>query len=284
MSLTFHHTFRLERTNIISLLKCVDKNPHITNQEIHELTGIGIGKNPNKGKVQPTIDYATFSGLLTVNKDQGNRSIKFTDVGRLIYQYDRRLKNRVTHWIMHYHLTKKGSSAKAWSFFFNEFLPNRGDFTRLEFEREIEDRFGDTVKLKSINPFLLLACYTDEIEGLGKLRLIRETNKKVYIRSKSDIPNCYVLGYILAEFWEMHYKERITLDASTLMEPGNLASIMGLDETGMQKWLDVLTVHNIIEQMRAVSPFQIVKLWDDSSSDQNSKLKILEKSYQMKRL
>ena len=88
----------------------------------------------------------------------------------------------------------------------------------------------------------------------------------------------------MAEFWKINYKERITLDASTLMEPGNLADIMGLDETGMQKWLDVLTAHNIIEQMRAVSPFQIVKLWDESGGDQNSKLKILEKSYQMKRL
>ena len=284
MSLTFHQTFRLERTNIISLLKCVDENPHITNQEIHELTGIGIGKNPNQGKVQPTIDYATFSGLLRINKIKGDRSIKFTDVGQLIYQYDRRLRNRVTHWIMHYHLTKKGSSAEAWSFFFNEFLPNRGDFTRLGLEREIEIQFGDTVKLKSINPFLLLACYTDEIEGLGKLRLIRETKKGVYMRSKPNIPNCYVLGYILAEFWETNYKGRITLDASTLMEPGNLADIMGLDETGVQRWLDILTADNIIEQMRAVSPFQIVKLWDKNDDDENSKLKLLEKSYQMKRL
>ena len=68
------------------------------------------------------------------------------------------------------------------------------------------------------------------------------------------------------------------------MEPGNVASIMGLDETGMQRWLDILTAHNIIEQMRAVSPFQIVKLWDKNDGDENSKLKLLEKSYQMKRL
>ena len=284
MSLTFHQTFRLERTNIISLLKCVDENPHITNQEIHELTGIGIGKNPNQGKVQPTIDYATFSGLLRINKIKGDRSIKFTDAGRLIYQYDQRLRNRVTHWIMHYHLIKKKSGAEAWSFFFNEFLPNRGVFTRIELDREIESRFAGKVKLKSINPFLLLACYTDEIGGLGKLRLIRETNKEVYIKSKPNIPNYCVLGYILAEFWETNYKERITLDASTLMEPGNLASIMGLDETGMQKWLDILTAHNIIEQIRAVSPFQIVKLWDENDGNQNSKLKMLEKSYQIKRL
>jgi hypothetical protein len=282
MSLTFHQTFRLEKSHIMSLMKCIDSNSFVTNEEIHEITGIGIGKNPNQGKVQPTIDYATFCGLLNVDEVEGKRRINFTDVGRLVYQYDPKLRNRVTHWVMHYHLVKKDSKAEAWAFFFNNFLPNRGNFTRTELESEIESQYADRAKLKSINPHLTLACYTDG-GGLEKLRLIREINKDGYMRSKANIPNCYILGYILADYWETNHTDMITLDTSLLMEPGNVSSIMGLDEVGMQKWLDILTENKVIEQMRAVAPIQIVKIWD-KDDDSHGILNLLEKSYQVKRL
>jgi len=229
MDLSFHQNFRLERNNIVKVLKCIKDNPTITNVEIYEATGIGIGKNPQHGKVQPTIFYALYGGLITEEQVDGHRHLKLSDVGEIVFDNDSYLRKRVSHWVMHYHLSRMDSDAGAWAFFVHEFLQNHGSFTRKELEAALGEKFEGKATVKSINPGVL-------------------------------------------EIWERRHPTSTTVSSASLLETGHLASTLGVNEVSLQGQLDEMTDLGIIEQMRAVAPFQLVKLWDD-------KLELLKAAY-----
>lgn len=271
MSLTFHQTFPLDCENLAKLLPAVAENPHISNTEIAEATGIGIGKNDRKGKVQPTIEYAVHSGLLAFVSEQGGRRFVLTKVGGLVLEKDKWLKKPATQWVLHYHLSRQGSEAEAWTFFVHEFLPHNVEFERVTLERALGQRFP-AVKVKSINPGVLLTSYTDS-NALGRMRIIKDLPKRKYLRAQSYVPNIYTFAYILAELWEAKHTGRMMIDPTTLNEPGHLATTMNMGEPEIQQSLNEMTSIGIIGQMREAPPYQISRHWDD-------KFDLLLKSYE----
>ena len=271
MSLTFHQTFRLELSNVAKVLACITENPKIDNVGINKATGIGIGKDLRQGKVQPTLDYARFSGLLVEEQIDGVRYTKLSPVGEITFNNDHRLRTRVSHWVMHYHLSRQGSDAEAWEFFIHEFLPTKHEFHRKELDEAIEAKFSGKAILRSINPGVLLSCYIDEDNALGKLRLLRERKRGEFFRPTPNIPNAYLTGYLLAEIWDERHPTSTTVSHASLTRE-SLGSTLGIDEMELQAQFDELTKEAIIEQMRAVQPFQVVKLWED-------KLSLLQKAY-----
>lgn len=271
-NLGFHQTFSLDCENLAKLLSLIEKRPLATNVDISQATGIGIGKDVRKGKVQPTIDYATYSGLLKSAGESKSRELQLTEVGKIVLQNDEWLKKPSTQWVLHYHLSHEGSKAEAWVFFVHEFLPNYGEFERINLESELKRQFGDRAKIKSINPGVLLTTYLDS-NGLGRIRLIREHAKRNYVRAQPYVPNVYTVAYILAEIWEAKHPSRLMIDPAILIERGHLATTMSLGESEMQSWLDRLTAIGIIGQMREAPPHQVVRQW-------NNKLDLLLKSYE----
>lgn len=269
MSLSFHESFPLECENIAKLLAVVVENPSVSNVEIAELTGLGIGKNPRKGLVQPTIEYADCAGLITV--ESRGRQIKLTDVGRVVFECDRQMKKPTTQWALHYHLSRVGGKAEAWAHFVQEFLPQRQRFARAEFEKSIEEKFGSRAKLRSIKPGLVLNAYIEN-RSLGLLRLLREA-KGEYVRVPPNIPlPPYIIGYVLAEIWETQHPTRMMIDLDKLVEPGHLGTTVGLQDAALQEQLNALTHLGVIGQMREAPPFQVVKQWGD-------KLELLRQAY-----
>ncbi|MGH9852526.1 MAG: DUF4007 family protein [Blastocatellia bacterium] len=268
MSLSFHESFPLECENIAKLLAVVVEKPSVSNVEIAELTGLGSGKNPRKGLVQPTIEYADCAGLITV--EPRGRQINLTDVGRVIFEHDRQMKKPVTQWALHYHLSRAGGKAEAWAHFVQEFLPQHQKFERAVFEKSVEEKFGSRAKLRSIKPGLVLNSYT-ESRGLGLLRMLRESDRE-YLRGRPYIPTPYVIGYTLAEIWEARHPTRMMIDEDALSEPGHLGPTIGLKDSDSQEQLNDLTHIGIIGQMREAPPFQVVKQWGD-------KLELLRKAY-----
>ncbi len=271
MSLSFHQTFPLECENIAKLLAVAAEKANVSNTEIAELTGIGIGKNDRKGKVQPTIEYATYSGLISIDYEQGGRRIRLTDVGRMILEKDRQLKKPVTQWVMHYHLSRLGGEAEAWTYLIHEFLPFHSSFDRALFEKSAEQRFGERASLRSIKPGLVLSSYT-ESRGLGLLRLVRESNRQ-YFKGHPYIPTPHIVGYTLAEVWEAKHPLRMMVAADDLSGPGHLGPTIGLKDSDLQEQLNRLTHLGIIGQMREAPPYQIVRQWDD-------KFGLLRKAYE----
>jgi hypothetical protein len=271
MSLSFHQTFPLECENIAKLLAVVNEKPSVSNTEIAELTGIGIGKNDRKGKVQPTIEYAAYSGLISISHEQSGRQIRLTDVGQATLEKDRQLKKPVTQWVLHYHLSRVGGEAEAWAYFVHEFLPDYPGFDRATLEMRVEERFGGRASLRSIKPGLVLSSYT-ESRSLGLLRLLREVGRQ-YFQAQPYIPTPYIVGYILAEIWDAKHPMRMMVDVDMLSEPGHLGPSVGLKGSDLQEQLNALTHLGIIGQMRGVPPYQVVRQWDN-------KLGLLEKAYE----
>lgn len=271
MSLTFHQTFPLDCENLSKLLPLVNNDPFVSNEHIADATGIGIGKDRSKGKVQPTIDYAVYSGLINSISENGSRKLQITETGRVLIENDPWLKKPASLWVLHYFLSRQGSEAEAWSFFIQEFLPRYGEFTRSILEIELGQKFGERAKVKSINPGVLLNSYLDG-KALERIRLIRQRSKNGYSRTQPYIPNAFTVSYLLAEIWEIKRPQRLMVSPTTLLEPGDLARTMNLTESDLQSWLDVLTALGIIGQMREAPPYQVKRQWDD-------RLELLRRSY-----
>ena len=271
MSLTFHQTFPLDCENISRLLSLINADPSVSNENIAEATGIGIGKDKTKGKVQPTIDYAIYCGLITSFWEQGGRRLQITGVGKVLMKNDPWLKKPTSLWVMHFFLSRDGSDAEAWSFFAQEFLPRYGEFTRRTLEMELDQKFGDRAKIKSINLGVLLNCYLDA-GAFEAIRLIRRKSGGFYVRTRPYIPNPFTVAYILAQTWEIRRPQRLMVSHDTLLEPGDLASTMSLTESDLQSWLDALTALGIIAQLREAPPYQVKPQW-------NEPLELLQRSY-----
>jgi hypothetical protein len=260
MSLTFHQTFPLDCENLSKLLSLVRTNPFASNQQIADQTGIGIGKDSGKGKVQPTIDYAVYTGLVRSSVENGVRKLEITEPGRVIEERDPWLKKPASLWVLHYFLSRQGSDAEAWSFFIHEFLPRHGEFSRSVLEAELAEKFAQRAKIRSINPGILLSSYL-EGSALERIRMIRSRAKGEFIRTNPYIPNAFTVAYILAEIWETNRPEKLMVSPSALLEAWDLASTMGLDEVELQSWLDALSRCGIIVQLREAPPYQVRRQW-----------------------
>jgi len=250
----------------------VKEHPFATNIEIHQATGIGIGKDERKGKVQPTIDYAIYGGLLALTIEDGRRKLSLTEVGKIVIEKDEWIKNSITQWVLHYHLSREESEAEVWAFFVQEFLLVHREFERATFETALLDKFGQRAKLKSMNPGVTLNTYISR-KGLDKIHLIRELSKSKYARAQPDIPNAYIVAYILAEIWEKKNVDSLMIEPSTLLERGHLATTMGIAESDLQHWLNRLSAFSVITQMREARPYQVVCQW-------NNKFDLLKKAYE----
>ncbi|HEX8198558.1 MAG TPA: DUF4007 family protein [Pyrinomonadaceae bacterium] len=261
MSLTFHETFSLERENIAKLLDVVADSPMISDVEIADQTGIGIGKAGKGGKVRPTIKYADFCGLL--KSTGGTAGILISDSGKIIREYDRRLKTSVTHWIMHSKISSQETGATAWKSFTHEFLPHYSEFYR-EMLKDFLDSLNPDLneKTRTANVGLLIKSYTDDT-GLFRTRLFREVTTNRFHRESSNYPNAYLAVYVLAEIWEAKHADRSMVEPAVLLESGHLATTLNLTAGDLQSCLDEMSAIGAISQMREAPPFQVVRRWSD---------------------
>lgn len=262
MSLTFHESFQLERENVAKVLALFTNNPSATNAQVAEVTGIGIGADVRKGKVQPTIEYAKYCGLLNEMVERNTRRLSPTEIGQIIHQQDTWLRKPTTQWAMHYHISKQGSEAEAWEFLVHEFLPLNVEFDRPALEEALLKKFGHRAKLRSINPGALLNCYLDG-GGLERIRLVREQAKRKYMRIKTYVPGPYIGAYILAEIWDSKHPDRSMVGEDALLEPGHLATTMGWGGKEVEDALRQMNSLGVIGLMREAPPYQVARRWHD---------------------
>lgn len=265
MSLTFHETFSLDFSNISRLLDAVTINPTISDEEIQHETGMG-----NK-KVQPTIKYTSYCGLL--KKDDATKELSVTELGKRILEFDKYLTSPVTHWTIHYQLSSPTSGAPFWSYFVYSFLPKNNQFTRETLKSGL-DSFGTSINENSKNKTItvLLNSYLNN-EGFYKTKIIKEVEPKRYRREPANHSNVYLAAYILAEVWETHYSGNTWVAHETLFDDSYYSAAMNMGKDEIQKYLNAMSAAGLIEQMREAPPHQVMKKWDD-------KFDLLEKAYQ----
>lgn len=261
MSLTFHETFSLERENIAKLLDVIADAPTISDTEISEQTGIGIGKNGKGGKVRPTIKYAVFCGLL--KPASGNGEIVLSDLGKIVLENDKRLKTSVTQWIMHSNISSQETGAIAYKSFTHDFLPHNNEFDKQSLKEFLDSLNPDlNEKTRTANLGLLIKAYTDG-SGLFRTRLFREMTTDRFFRESASYPNAYLAAYVLAEIWEAKHAGAEVVNPSVLLESGHLATTLNLNEGDLENCVDEMSAVGAISQARAAPPFHVKRQWTD---------------------
>lgn len=273
MSLTFQRSFKLELDNVAKILAAIVEMPFGSRHQIADFTGIPIGKNEIHGKVDPTIIYATYCGLITTVADNGTKKRILTDFGKIVFEYDKNLRRNETRWGIHYFLSSIRKGAPAWSYFVHRFLPKNEQFTRDNLNRELSAEFSDlSVRYVNENERTLLQCYT-EFGALGKLGLLESYEKDTYLRGVSDYPNSLFFGYVLAELWDEMHSDKSMISPDILFEPGHFATTFRLTSGDLQNVLDEMSAVGAIRQLREAPPFQVVRNW-------GNRFELLRRAYQ----
>jgi Protein of unknown function (DUF4007) len=278
LQLSFSGTFALKKEDLCKILRAAAEEQGLNDsdkglskedndKELSRRTGLGIPKLRIRG-------WATRSGLVSGNF--------LSPEGKLILGKDPYLESPITNWFMHFYLslgdkglqtpTETPADWGGWPYFVYTFLPSYRTFTSddlvhtsaLVFEQE-------TTKSLTKNFKFALRAYTEE-QALANCKfLIQEGDQ--YIAGHPHLPNPYLVGYLLAKLWERDFQDaKSALTESILTHPMGLAPVLGISAAATQEQLNALEAHGIIEQRRAVPPFQIIPRWD-------TPLSLLEKAY-----
>lgn len=278
LQLSFSGTFALKKEDLLKILRAAAEEQGLksstkelskeeSDKELSERTGLGIPKLRMKV-------WASRAGLVADDF--------LTPEGELVLEKDPYLESPITNWLMHFYLSLGDKGLKTppaapadwggWTYFIYTFLPNYRAFTSddlvhtsaLVFEQE-------TPKNLTKNFKFVLRAYTEE-QALANCKfLIQENNQ--YVAGQAELPNPYLVGYFLAKLWERDfYNATSVLTESILNRPMGLAPVLGISLAATQEQLNTLESHGMIEQRRAVPPFQVIPRWD-------TPLTLLEKAY-----
>lgn len=270
LQLSFHTTFALKKEDILRILQAAAEAKGLSDslESLMDRTGLG-----NK-KVVPIKSWASRAGLLSEDF--------LSPEGKLVLEKDPYLESLTTNWLMHFYLSlgDKGLQTPptnpadwgGWTYFIYTFLPHYRAFTSddlvhtsaLVFEQE-------TTKNLTKNFKIPLRAYTEE-QALANCKFLTQEDNQ-YVAGQANLPNAYLVGYFLAKLWERDFSnDTSALTESILNHPMGLAPVLGLSVAATQEQLNTLESHGIIEQRRAVPPFQVIPRWD-------APLTLLEKAY-----
>lgn len=270
LQLSFHTTFALKKEDLIKILKAASEEKGLkdTIEGLMERTGLG------NMKVRPMKSWASRAGLLS-----GDR---LSPEAKIVLEKDPYLESTITDWLMHFYLSFGSHGLEnppntpadwgGWSYFVYTFLQEHSSFTSedlLHYSSLIFDQ--ETPKSLTKNFKFVLRAYT-EPQALASCKFLSFAENR-YFAGDSRLPSPYLVGYFLAKLWERDFNsEGSVLTESILKQKMGLAPVLGLQTEALQEQLNALEAYGIIEQRRAVPPFQVIPRWDDP-------LALLEKAY-----
>jgi Protein of unknown function (DUF4007) len=272
LQLSFHGTFALKKDDLIKILHAAREEIGLGNnrQDLVDRTGLGVEK------VLRIKSWAIRAGLVNNNS--------LSPEGKIVLEKDPELKSSITDWLMHFYLSLGDKGLQSlpddpadwggWTYFVYKFLPQNRIFTHNElvsygsfvFEQETAQKLTKNFKI-------LLRAYTED-QALASCKFLTLEGEQFTINDNNlCLPNPYMLGYILSKLWERDFPNKDSvLTESLLSHPMGLAPVLGITPTQTQEQLNILETHGIIEQRRAVPPFQVLPRWDNP-------LALLEKAY-----
>lgn len=270
LQLSFHSTFALKKEDLIKIIQAAAQERGLNDslEGLKQRTGLG-----NK-KVTPMVSWATRAGLI--------REKRLSPEGEVVWQLDSCLESNVTDWLIHFYLSfgdrglnpppDEPAEWGGWSYFVYTFLPQHGIFTIDDLQHYsalVFDRENSKSLLKNFK--MILRTYT-ESQALASCKFLTLEEDK-YIARNARLPNPYLVGYFLAKLWERDFKgEGSVLTESILNQKMGLAPVLGVKVEALQEQLNALEAYGIIEQRRAVPPFQVIPRWDEP-------ITLLEKAY-----
>lgn len=251
MGLTFHRTFSLSRSSITKVLYVAYNKPAFKSSDLDKLTDLGTIYQ----EAMPR--YAKRAGLL----DEKNRLTLF---GRFVAEFDPQMEKSSTQWLLHYHLAAPHRSTAFWHHLVTQWFIPGNTFTA---EQLVEDltMFLQRNTVRTPAPHSVRSTITIfagtylKSDGLKRLGLLEESEKGSYYVPQVNPPPVWALGYALAEYWKMHYGERLTINLDDFTGK-NFAGIFLLGEEGLTELLIELKREGVIDLYRIARPYQIVLL------------------------
>jgi Protein of unknown function (DUF4007) len=272
LQLSFHTTFALKKEDLGKILQVAAEEQGLEGSldVLMEKTGLG-----NK-KVGPMRSWAMRTGLVSNNS--------LTPEGKVVLKKDPYLKSPITDWLMHFYLSlgDKGLQAPpsvpadwgGWTYFVYTFLPQNRVFTHNELVSHGTFAFEQETSQKLTKNFkILLRAYTEDHALAACKFLTLEGEQYTSNDNNQCLPNPFAVGYLLSKLWERDFPGKDSLLTKSLLNhPMGLALVLGITPTQMQSQLDVLETYGIIEQRKAVPPFQVFPRWENP-------IALLEKAY-----
>jgi hypothetical protein len=251
MSLTFHRTFSLSRSSIAKILAVAQEKPEF---KLHDLA-----KDTDLGTIyqEAMPRYAYRSGLL-----DGKKCL--TPFGRFVAQCDPSLEKLGTQWLLHYHLAAPHRPTAFWHFLVTKrFIPGN-TFTVDELVADLtnflQQETGKSAQPRTIRSTVTIFTGTYlKSDGISRLRLLDKIDDVTYRVPEISPPPIWALGYALADYWQAHYGERLTVNLDDLVGK-SFAGIFLMGEVGLTNLLIELKREGMIDLYRIARPYQVVLL------------------------
>lgn len=270
LQLSFHTTFALKKEDLLKILNAASQEKGLDDSLENLMKRTGLGNQ----KVRPMISWVTRGGLI---KDKD-----LSPEGKIILKLDPHLESLTTDWFMHFYLSFGSNGLKTppddptewggWTYFVYSFLPEHKAFTLNELQHNSILIFQEEKPQSLVKNFrIVLRAYT-ESQALAACKFLTVEDNQ-YQAGNSRLPNSYLVGYFLAKLWERDFsKETSVLTEDIMQQKMGLVSVLGIETESLQEHLNALESLGIIEQRRTVSPYQIIRRWDNP-------LTLLEKAY-----
>ncbi|MEG1151076.1 MAG: DUF4007 family protein [Malacoplasma sp.] len=275
-----HETFSLREGWIYKCLsELVKDDGNTLFSGINPITRLGVGSNMTKA-----IRYWIRAFNLSIDNNKGTF---LTELGKLVYKYDKYCEDDFTLWLMHINLASNITNATAWHLYFNE-------YDKKEFKADDLYIFINNCMLEQgikvsdnsirVDANMIIKMYSEvNDEGttpedniaspFSRLGLLKECGNK-YIREKPDLNTIdkLIILYIISKMIENN--QNISIDALEEDEFG-VGKLLGISRTDINYYLDLLENAGFIHVVRTAG-LNTIKFLQGDLLDSN---KIVELYY-----
>ncbi|BAZ87948.1 DUF4007 family protein [Dolichospermum compactum] len=270
MQLHFNGNFALKKEEIKRILDAAAEKEGLKDSLANLMTKTGLG-NAKVGRIK---SWSSRAGLVKDNY--------LSPEGKIVLKHDPYLKSITTDWLMHFYLSfgtqglnqipENPAEWGGWTYFIYTFLPENSTFTKDDLFQNSIPIFEELDKDIPKRIKYILKAYTQE-QALANCQFIKEIKPDTYQTGNSKLPNSYLIGYFLAKLWERDFhQETSVLTEDIYSQKMGIIPVLGIQSETLQQHLNRIESLGIIEQRRTVSPYQIIRRWDNP-------LTLLEKAY-----
>jgi len=269
LQLHFNGNFALKKEEISKIIRAAAEEKGLKDDLPSLMARTSLG-NAKVGRIK---SWAIRCGLIQDNH--------LSPVGEIVWRLDPELESPITDWLMHFYLSFGDQGIKqppaqadewgGWCYFVYSFLPEHSRFTLEDLQYNCASVFDETSKAIGERIKYILKAYTQS-QALSSCKFLT-LDKDQYSAGDANLPNPYLVGYFLAQLWERDYPGvGSVLTESIFNQKMGLAQVLGIKTEALLLQLNMLEAYGIIEQRKAVPPFQVIKRFSEP-------LMLLEKAY-----
>ena len=267
LSTAFHESIKLSRSSLSRLLELTIPSNNesvlpgsMTFNNIRDETAIG------SNYVKAMRRYMAGVGFL-------DRSDNPTHFSAVVAERDRTLSMTSTQWLMHYYLcTPHGRGPEFWRHLvLSLFKPDEvinGRLVSRELSTFLSKSSERTLAERTLvnTASVFLHSYADST-GLGGLSILTPSDATgAFLVGEPEDLDEPAFSYILADYWEGTWPELKTVNLDSIVSDSNgPAALMLLGVGQSTRLLRESQSAGYIELQRRAAPYQVVRLWDDSS-------------------